>query len=425
MQEHEASFLSCVLIDPSLIFKTKLTERQFLQGETRQLFRAMQECANRKIAIDYISVNEADPTMDKTFAVRIRDTQPSAANWKFYEDRIIESFQRERLVYIGRKLSEITDSSDPCEYIERAEKDLLDLATGINSTEIVRLASLLPDTIKKIEDRYKNKGKLPGVSTGLNELDAKLGGFQPGRYYVIGARPSDGKSALATNIACHIGIREGVAVGIISAESSNTEIVTRMFSAEGHINGQTLTMGTIKAADFLSLMQAGENMYEAPIFLYDAPNVRFQEMKSVCRQMVAVHKVKVIFVDYLQILQWHNQNIAKHEQVAAISLGLKELARELRTPIIALSQLKRDSEGREPEMADLDYSKQIEQDADAIVLIYHPKPAQRKEGQEECEPKPSMLLIKKNRDGPKGAVMVNFKREYVRFYEVDTRGQWA
>jgi replicative DNA helicase len=131
--------------------------------------------------------------------------------------------------------------------------------------------------------------------------------------------------------------------------------------------------------------------------------------------MVAVHKVKCIFVDYLQILQWSDQRIAKHEQVAAISLGIKELARELKIPIVALSQLKRDAEGREPEMADLDYSKQIEQDADAIILIYHPKKAENE------EEKPSMLLIKKNRDGPKGAVYVNFRREYVKFYATDTR----
>jgi replicative DNA helicase len=134
-------------------------------------------------------------------------------------------------------------------------------------------------------------------------------------------------------------------------------------------------------------------------------------MKSIARQMVALYKVEAIYIDYLQILQWHDQRIARHEQVAAISVGTKELARELNIPIIALSQLKRDAEGREPEMADLDYSKQIEQDADAIVLIYHPKPTK-----DNGNPN-SMLLVKKNRDGPKGAVFVNFQREYVRFYE--------
>ena len=162
---------------------------------------------------------------------------------------------------------------------------------------------------------------------------------------------NDGKSALAMNIACHAAIREAVPVGVISAESSNDEIMTRIFSAEGHINGQRLSSGMIGKADFASIIDAGSRMHNAPMYFYDAPNVKFAEMRGVARQMVAIHKCRVIFIDYLQILRWHDERIAKHEQVAAISLGIKELARELKIPIVALSQLKRDSEGREPELA--------------------------------------------------------------------------
>lgn len=411
MLEYEESLLSCILISPSIIFKTKIGETYFGYEETRKLFRAMLACADKKIVIDYVSVGDADPTLDKTYAVRLSAAQPSSANWKFYEDKIITAYQIRRILDIGRFMAGIQENDEPSEYIERAEKELLDLATGTNSDEITKLSSLLPAAVKKIEERFRNRGKLPGLSTGLTDLDAMIGGIQAGRYYVIGARPSDGKSALAINMACHIGIREGVAVGIISAESSNDEIVTRMFSAEARINGQYLSSGFIRASDLSILAEAAATMAEAPIYLYDAPNVRFPEMRSVARQMIAVYKIKALFIDYLQIVQWTDQRIAKHEQVAAVSLGIKELARELKIPIIALSQLKRDAEGREPDMADLDYSKQIEQDADAIVLIYHPKVG---EGEEA---KPSLLLLKKNRDGPKGVVKVVFKREYVRFYE--------
>ena len=161
-----------------------------------------------------------------------------------------------------------------------------------------------------------------------------------------------------------------------------------------------------------SLIDVGTKLQAAPLYLYDAPNVRFGELKSVARQMVTLYKIKVLFIDYVQIVRWEDSRLAIHEQVAAVSRGLKQLARELKIPIVGLSQLKRDSEGREPEMADLDYSKQLEQDADALVLIYHPK---RIEGQEQ---KPSLLLVKKNRDGAKGVVKVNFAREYVKFYQV-------
>jgi len=413
VSEFEEPFLSCVLLTPSILYKTKVAEGYFTIPAARQLFRAMIECSEKKLVIDYVSVNAADPSLDPTYAARVHDLQPSSANWRFYEGKIIDLYQRRKLVSLGNMLCEQDHNTAIGEYIERAEKELLALATGTTSTEIMSLARLLPGAIDKIKERYELKGKLPGLSTGLNHLDGAIGGLQAGRYYVIGARPSDGKSALAMNIACHISIRDKTPVGVISAESANDEIMTRIFSAEGRINGQRLGSGLIGKPDFGAIMEAGTRMHDAPMYLYDTPNIRFSELRGVARQMVAVYKCQALFIDYLQIVQWHNQAIAKHEQVAAISVSIKELARELKIPIIALSQLKRDAEGREPDMADLDYSKQIEQDADCIVLIYHPKVGEKEEA------KPSMLLIKKNRDGPKGVVIVQFRREYVKFYEVE------
>lgn len=417
MLEYEGSFLACILVDPSIVFKTSLDETHFDDPQCRQLYRAMRACADRRVKIDYISVRDIDQTLDPTYAPRLHDAIPSAANWKFYEGKIVEGYQRRKLADLGRLLAAIESQSDPVEYIERAEKDLLELSTCSATNQIVSLDSLILPALHLFEERFKNKGKLPGLSSGLDGLDGMTNGFQPSRYYVIGARPSDGKSALALNIVCHLGIHERVPVGIISAESSNDEIIARMFAAEGRVNGQHITTGLLTNADFSAFMTAGEGMRGAPVYLYDTPNVRFTELKSIARQMVALHKVRAIFVDYLQIIQWQDRNLAKHEQVASVSLGLKELARELRVPVIALAQLRRDSEGREPEMADLADSSQVEKDADAIVFIHHPKP--KKDEEVGC----SFLLVKKNRDGPKGAVAVNFQREYVRFYSAQYEGR--
>lgn len=421
MSEDENCLLSAIMITPSIIFKTKINEEYFFDTDNRELFRAMKTCSSSGAAIDYVSVCEANPRLDKTYAVKIRDTMPSSANWKHYEGKIIDAYRRRKLRDVGLMLIDKNEAGDTTETIEQAEKMLLDLSAGNTDAEITKLGSLIVPALGFIEERYKAKGKLPGISTGMTDLDGMIGGLQASRYYVIGARPSDGKSALAVNMMANIGIREKVPVGFISAESSNNEIVIRLFSSEGRINGQRISSGFLAPSDFRSLQDAGTKMYDAPVYLYDAPNVRFPEMKSVARQMVASYHVGVIFLDYLQIVQWEDQDLAKHEQVAAISMALKTLARELKIPIVALSQLKRDSEGREPEMADLDYSKQIEQDADAIILIYHPKPVEPKEGKKPPEPKQSMLLVKKNRDGPKGAVFVKFEREFVRFYELEKR----
>lgn len=413
MREYEESFLACILMTPSIIFKTKLDERYLLEAQPRQLYRAMRECSARGITVDYLTVIEQDNSLDPTYSARIANSVPSSANWKFYEGEIIKTYKRHKLARLGQMLAGIPERSDPAEYIERAETELLELTTGLGNAEIVQLKDVLVPALGIIEQRYKNKGHLAGLSSGLNALDSMTCGFLPGRYYVIGARPSDGKSALALNIIAHLGIRDHARVGLISAESGNDEIAIRLFSSEGHINGQALNSGMISQATFSDLMAAGEKMQAAPIFLYDAPNVRFSEMRGVARQMVMTHKVQALFIDYLQLVQWENQSLARHEQVAAVSLAIKELARELKIPIVALSQIKRDAEGREPDIADLADSSQVEKDADCIIMIYHPK------GKEGQEPPASMLLVKKNRDGPKGAVFVNFRREYVRFYEAE------
>jgi len=414
MLEHEETFLSCVFQDQSILFKTKLTEAHFADHDTRALFRAMLRCTDKNVKVDYIAISDFDAEIDKTYPPRIYNLAPSSANWKFYEKIIATDYQRRQLKNIGTMLANIDEAEAPGEYIERAEKELFQLATDSKTSEIKRLADIVPDALKVFEERYRLHGQLPGLSTGIIGLDSLLGGLQQSKYIVIGARPSDGKSALAVNMLCHIGIREKCPTGLISAESSNTEIVTRVFSSEGNINGTKLSMGLLSPRDFESMQSVGISLREAPVYLYDAPNVKFTELKSVARQMVSTFKIRALFVDYVQIIQWEDQRLAKHEQVAAVSMGLKALARELKIPVVGLSQLKRDSEGREPQMADLDYSKQLEQDADALVFIYHPQ-------KDEHDNQPSQLIVRKNRDGAKGKVDVTFRREYVKFVQTQDR----
>lgn len=412
MREHEEAFLACVLLDNSILFKTVLTESHFGVPETRRLYRAMHKCIEKGVKLDYISICDMDAEIDKLYPSYVFNLVPSSANWKFYEGQIVIAFQRSELRRIGAMLSDIQDSDSAAEFIERAEKDLFALSTNCKSGEIKQLAELVPSFLKQTEERFKLKGKIPGLSTGVHGIDMLIGGLQESKFVVIGARPSDGKSALAVNMLCHIGIHEGESVGLISAESSNNEIVSRVFASEGRINGMKLSTGLLSSQDFSHLIETAGKVVNAPIYIYDAPNIRMGELKSVARQMVAGFRVRAIFVDYVQIIQWENQSLPHHEQVANVSMSLKSLARELRIPIVGLSQLKRDSEGREPQMADLDYSKQIEQDADALILIYHPQ-------KDEQDQTPSKLLLKKNRDGAKGAIDVTFRREYVKFYQVE------
>ena len=413
--DNEAAFLSCILASPDIVFRTSLGETHFFNGQHRRIFRAMKQCADKSIAIDYISIGDVDPEIDKKYLAQVSERVPSGANWPYYQGKIIDAYQRAKLRRLAGMISDMADSSAPGETIEKAEQELLEIGTNGQTRRIVRMADVMPEAFAKIEERAKSGGKIPGLSTGLPGLDMLTGGLQAGRYVIVGARPSDGKSALALNMACSISMHYNLPCGIISAESSNYELAMRTLSSEGHIRGQSLMLGMLSRSDRTGLLDAGSKIKDAPLYLYDAPNIRFGELKSVARQMVAVHKVACIFVDYVQIVQWEDRKLAFYEQVKEVSKGLKQLARELKIPIVALAQLRRDAEGREPEMADLGDSSQLEKDADALMFIYHKR-------SKDDEPERSFLLVKKNRDGAKGNVDVVFLREYVKFRELE-RGQ--
>jgi replicative DNA helicase len=408
MTADEEKILSCILLDNRIIHKANLTEEHFYDGRARRLFRAMKKCIDSQIAVDYISVLDADSEIDRNYPIMLSESIPSAANWNYYQTAIIKDYQRNKLASLGRMLADI-QRAEPNEFIERAEKELLEISTNLRQNTIMHVSEVIGPTLQLIEERYNLKGKLPGISTGLATLDMLTGGFQEDRFIVIGARPSDGKSALALNMALHIALRVGIEVGFISAESSAREIVMRALSNEGPIDGQKLNSGMIAPKDFTTLKDAGMRVHDAPMWIYDAPNMLFSECRSVARQMVATYKCKILFVDYIQILQWEDRKLPRHEQVAEVSKGLKQLARELKIPVVALAQLRRDAEGREPEMADLADASQIEKDADTLIFIYHQKE----------EDKPSKLLVKKNRDGAKGYLDVKFKKEYIKFYELE------
>jgi len=262
-----------------------------------------------------------------------------------------------------------------------------------------------------LEERCKNPGQIPVIKTGLPYLDYLTGSMQPGKFVIIGGRPSAGKSALALNMAIHAALRESKSTGFISAESSSREMVLRALASEGHIDASKFSDGTMKGSDIAAAMEACQKILNLPLYIYDVPNVRFSEMKSVARQMVITHDIKILFVDYLQILQWDNNKMTRYEQMSNISLGLKQLARELNIPVIVPAQLRRDAQERAPNLADLKETGQIEQDADTIAFIYHPK--------SEDGEKPSQLLVEKNRDGKTGTIPIIFRREYIRFYEAE------
>jgi replicative DNA helicase len=411
---HEDIYLAQIIIDPSIIFKARVSDIHLATEVSKRIYRAVLSCVERNIKPDLMTILDADPKIDRTYLINLSSATYSAANYKYYEKSIMRAFQLRGLQNLGSTIKDmVARDSEPSEILETTEKMLVDMATRTNDTRIYKISELVKGWLDKLEIRFHAKGKLPGISSGIMDLDKITNGFQNGRLIVVAARPSQGKSALALNISCHVALSQKLETGFISLESGNDEILSRVFSAEGNIRGQAIQLGILSESNFSTLLDVSEKLVEAPFYLYDSPNIYLTEAKSIARQMVAIHGCKIIFIDYLQLIQSDNQSIPRHEQINNISIHLKGLSRELGIPIVALAQLKRDSEGREPEISDIRESSQIEQDADTVILIYH-----RKDGEEEK----TSLLVKKNRDGPIGQVPVVFKRDYVKFYAITNSG---
>ena len=305
--------------------------------------------------------------------------------------------------------------------IEGINDTLEKILSNSSEHKIMAVKDLVLPMVNKFEERYKCRGQLSGLQTGFKTLDDLTGGLQNGRLYLLGARPSQGKSAMALNIAGTIANHE--AVGFLSLESAWEEMLTREFAGESGVNSQRLGNGFFTEHDLNGLINAGGVISKKNMYIYDKPNCGLVEVIGQCRRMVNRFKCKVLFVDYLQLVQTTAES--DRERVAKVSKRLKDLARELKVPIVALAQLRRDSEGRRPGLGDFQHSSQLEQDADVGMLLYHTV-CDRETGKslkkskiedDKTELLKIYLLIDKNRDGRTGAIQLDFRPEIVTFRE--------
>ena len=243
-------------------------------------------------------------------------------------------------------------------------------------------------------------------------------GFQDSELIIIGARPSVGKTAFALNVAAHMALREKAAVGFFSLEMSDLQLMNRLLASEARINSEKVRSGLIKPCDIQSLMDAASRIYEAPLYIVDVPNIKLLDLRSLARRMKSEKDIKVLFIDYLTLVTHENSDLPRWEQISSISRSLKALARELRIPVVALSQLKREAEGKQPSMADLSESGSIEQDADVIMFLHREREIEKTQD-ERSTYIPTELLVAKQRNGPVGMVNLLFFPTYTRFESLE------
>jgi replicative DNA helicase len=265
-----------------------------------------------------------------------------------------------------------------------------------------------------IEKLQEHKGPVTGVASGFVDLDAKTSGFQPSDLVIIAARPSMGKTSFVLNVAQHVGIEQNQPVGFFSLEMSKEQLFLRMLTSEAKIDSQRLRTGYLRADDYGAISNALAKLEHAPVFIDDTPALGVLEMRAKARRLMAEHGLKLLIVDYLQLMQARGRYENRTQELGSISRALKGLAKELNVPVLALSQLSRAPESRSdhrPQLSDLRESGALEQDADLVLFIFRP---------EVYEPKPEYedlaeIIIGKQRNGPIGTVTLTFIKERTTF----------
>jgi replicative DNA helicase len=417
--EAEIATLGAVLLDADAITKIIPIIRpdDFYKTSHKKIFQAILDLDSRSEAVDLITLTEElkkngelESCGGAAYISRLTSSVPTSANVEYYAKIVQEESLRRSIIRISQELAakSYDDSLEVRAIIDDAEKRVFELTdkhfSGYYSTarEIINL------TINAIEKHYHNKGNYTGIPSGFKILDDLTSGFQDSEFIIIGARPSVGKTAFALTIAGNIAVERKIPVGFFTLEMSNMALMQRLLSAEARLDSNVIRTGLLRRADFSNLMHAAGKIYEAPLYIDDTPNIRLLDLRALARRMVSIEKVKIIFIDYITLITSENRDTPRHEQIAEISRSLKALARELRIPIVVLSQVRRETEGKEPTLADIRESGSIEQDADVVIFIHRDLKSDKQE-------KTAKIIIAKQRNGPIGDLTLAFLPQYTKF----------
>lgn len=398
--EHEKAILSALITKPELIDTTTLSKSDMFDGKHQAVFGAIRHLVDRNMAVSYLSVTEALRDTSTTAKDIICLDLPAVSNFQYYAKSVRELAQKRALRIIGMELQEAVGSQSVDELMESIERQLTELYDQDSST-VRRVQEYLHKAVEGIEERYNQRGKLTGVPTGFNFLDDATNGWQPG-LIILAARPSIGKTAMALTMA-DAAAREGHQVGFFSCEMSGEQLAFRLLAMESRVNISNLASGFLRENDFLRIVDAGNGLNDLPILVDDTPNPPLSHIKGRARQMVR-QGVSIIFIDYLTLIRHGNPSMPRPERVGEVGKQLKQLSRELNIPVIVLSQVNRDAEGKEPTLANLRQTGELEEDGDVIVFLHRDRDESLTE-----------VIIAKQRQGPVTRFKVVFLPQFVRF----------
>lgn len=426
--EAEQSVLGAVLVDEdALIEALEVTlPEDFYKPANATIFEAMLKLFEKQKAVDVLTVSsylKSNGTLKQVGGVaylsELVASVPTTAHVKEYAMLIKQTALRRRLISFSGSLVEMAykEGEDINLLLDQAESKFFEITESNIQRDFQHVSVLLEQTYEKAEELSKNPNSLRGISTGMKSLDNILGGFQKSDLVILAARPSVGKTALALDFGRHVGVHEKKKVGIFSLEMSNLQLMDRLLAMQVGIGLWDLRMGKLNDKAFSRLADAMGILSESGIYIDDTPGLSVLEMRTKARKLKAEKGLDMVIVDYLQLMQGNTKE-SRVQEVSEISRFLKNLARELDIPVIALSQLSRAVEQRTdkiPQLSDLRESGSIEQDADVVLFIHREElynPETDREGIAD-------LVIAKHRNGPTGRVELFFVKEQARFREIE------
>ena len=427
--EAEQSVLGAILIDRDTMIEIAdfLKPEDFYRQAHGRIYAVMLDLSERREPIDIVTVSEAlERTGDleavggRAYLGTLSNSTPTAVHAAQYA-RIVERKSLLRnLIGAAGKIAGIgyEDPAEIQEAIDRAESELFAVSQRRIGAGFSPLKSLLHDAYDRLDYLHAHRGEISGVRTGFGDLDTLTTGLQKSDLVILAARPSVGKTSFALNIAEHAAVKDRKSVGIFSLEMSKEQLVLRLLSSVSNIDSQRLRTGFLEELDFARIAPAMNSLSEAPIYIDDTPNITTMELRTKARRLQAEAGVDLIIVDYLQLMQSSTttRDANRVQEVSEISRGLKALARELKVPVIALSQLSRQPEMREskePRLSDLRESGSIEQDADLVMFLWREK--ERGSDDQQTDGEVVKLKLSKHRNGPTGEIDLWFKKAQTRF----------
>jgi replicative DNA helicase len=407
---------------------------RFYRPDHRQLYEVLIDLYDQNKPMDLLVVEDElrrrgllEEIGGREYLIDLSESVASAANCEYYAKIVRDKSLLRDLIQCGSQiLQDAYDASEPANVVlDDAEKRLFNVTEKRVTNQAVPIREFMQETLAQIE--AIQDGKLTGVASGFIELDALLGGFQFGDFIVVAARPSMGKTALALSMLDYIAIVEQIPSAFFSLEMSKLQIAQRMLCSHAHVDMQRLRSRQLTDQDRMKLKTVGGKLRDYGIYIDDTPGMSVMEVRAKARRLKMLHKIEVIFVDYLQLMSDRASKENRQQEISAISRGLKSLARELNIPVVALAQLNRQVEGREgnrPRMSDLRESGAIEQDADVVVLLhreeYYQSKKQRHHSDGPGEVRDELkgqaeLIVAKQRNGPVGTVKLHFTSQFARF----------